>query len=109
MQSHAIVTQSHATLRRVMQRYARSCNAKQGHATPPKSCNVLQSYAIMQGKASHTPQLEQVLLSCRDVSPVFSPFQANGERWLFTTGEVVVYQRRAKADQAGVCDLPCLA
>ena len=59
---------------------------------PKQGCvsdEIKQSHAelnIMQGKASHTPQPGQLLLSCRDVSPVYRLFQAVGERWLFTTG-----------------------
>ena len=80
------VIQGHATLpnKESCNRYAESNNATQGHAT---SCKVMHSYVIIQGKASHTPQLDQLLLSCRNILPVFKLFHAVWERWLFTTGK----------------------
>ena len=91
------VMQGHATLRKVMQRYANSCNVPQGHA---KSCNVTQGHAtyrkIMQRHARSCKVMSSckviktpawsTLLSCCDVLHVFSLFQEVGERWLSTTG-----------------------
>ena len=80
-QSHAIVKQSHATLRKVMQR-------------PPRSCNVMQSYVIMQGKASHTPQLDQPPLPNRLKKPECRRNVATGEQKLIIRTKLSSYTTR---------------
>ena len=67
-------------LRKVMQRYARSCNVPQAHAT---SCKVMQSHVIMQGK-SHTSFVNFTVQSRR-----FTCIQAFSGGWR----GVVVYHR----------------
>ena len=73
------VTQSHAKLRKVMQR------PPQGHAT---SCKVMQSYVIMQSKsckASHTAFSVSFTLLSRRFACI-QAFSGGCERWLSTTG-----------------------